>query len=341
MKSPHILLVSLALSLAACSPALVSPQATAEQVTPALPTPIVGTAVSDGSTILPGDTTPGPIPTFEPPTPIPTLESGDSPTDLKYAVLEQYPEIFYCDPDFYPVARLDELELALDRFPDLEANQEEFQSILSHNGLAGLTEFTDEQKLLIYQEHKKLAAIRFEMAEESYQFQIQVTEEVGGVMVVNGLIDGNGAITLLSSQPGIASCPICLAAGTRIDTPGGPVAVQDLRVGDWVWTSNERGERQEAVVLKATRALAPESHETVRVTLDDGRQLEASPSHPTAEGVALGALRVGDSLDGGRVIRIERTPYGQPATYDILPSGGTGWYWANGVLLASSLGKDW
>ncbi len=27
----------------------------------------------------------------------------------------------------------------------------------------------------------------------------------------------------------------------------------------------------------------------------------------------------------------------EPATYDLLPSGGTGFYWANGVLLASTL----
>jgi hypothetical protein len=48
-------------------------------------------------------------------------------------------------------------------------------------------------------------------------------------------------------------------------------------------------------------------------------------------------LHVGDLLDGGRVVQIERLPYDQPATYDILPAGGTGWYWANGILVGSTL----
>ena len=56
-----------------------------------------------------------------------------------------------------------------------------------------------------------------------------------------------------------------------------------------------------------------------------------------ADGRPLGILRSGAVLDGARVVSAEREPYSGAATYDILPSGATGLYWANGVLLASTL----
>src|SRR6185436_5493046 len=101
-------------------------------------TPIEITA--EGSTVIAETAGPppteGPSPTPEPPTPIPTLPSSTlSPTELKYRVLEQFPDFFFCDPDYYPIAREDEMVLAQQRFQDLQANQEEFQTILNHNGL--------------------------------------------------------------------------------------------------------------------------------------------------------------------------------------------------------------
>jgi hypothetical protein len=77
----------------------------------------------------------------------------------------------------------------------------------------------------------------------------------------------------------------------------------------------------------------------VHVVLDDGRELWASPGHPTADGRALSDLRVGDLLDGARVTLLEHLPYEGIATYDLLPSGDTGLYWADGILMGSTLAK--
>ena len=115
----------------------------------------------------------------------------------------------------------DETVLAQGRFAELQANQEEFQAILNHNGLSGTTTFTDEQKLLIYREHKKLNAIYFELAGDKYQFQIQTGTEGQQGSLITGTIDGNGSIEIQKQEPGFPSCPICLAAGTLIDTPRG------------------------------------------------------------------------------------------------------------------------
>lgn len=284
--------------------------------------------------------TEGPAPTPEPPTPIPTLPSSTlSPTELKYRVLEQFPDFFFCDPDYYPIAREDEMVLAQQRFPELQANQEEFQTILNHNGLGGQTAFTDEQKLLIYREHKKLAAIFFELVGDKYQFQIQTGMEGQQGFVIKGTIDGNGSIEILQQDPSFPTCPICLAPGTRIDTPQGPVAVEDLRVGSPVWTMNASGERVPATILETVRVAVPARHQMVHIVLSDGRQLWASPGHPTADGRALGHLKVGDLLDSARVTRLELLTYDGFTTYDLLPAGDTGFYWADGILMGSTLAK--
>ena len=76
--------------------------------------------------------------------------------------------------------------------------------------------------------------------------------------------------------------------------------------------------------------------QVVRITLNDGRSVTASPGHPSAEGQMLGDYRVGDTLDGATVTAVEHVNY-NGATYDILPAGATALYWANGVLLRSTL----
>jgi len=135
----------LAVLLAACAPII--PESGSGVATPIVITAEVSTVVA--STIGPPPTE-GPFPTPVPATPIPTLSASTlSPTELKYKVLEKYPDFFFCDPDFYPIARDDEATLAQQRFPELQTNQDEFQAILNHNELAGVTSFTDEQKLLI------------------------------------------------------------------------------------------------------------------------------------------------------------------------------------------------
>jgi hypothetical protein len=77
----------------------------------------------------------------------------------------------------------------------------------------------------------------------------------------------------------------------------------------------------------------------MHILLEDGRELWVSPGHPTADGRIFGDLIAGDLLDGSRVRNVERVPYGQPFTYDLLPSGGTGFYWANGILIGSTLNR--
>lgn len=132
-------------------------------------------------------------------------------------------------------------------------------------------------------------------------------------------------------------CPICLAAGSLIDTPLGRVAVNELKAGMLVWSVDKYGNRVVRVVAKISKTPVPPTFEIARLMFADGREIFVSPGHPTNDGRAVGDLIVGEFYDGARITAAERVIYDGAFTYDILPSGETGLYWANGVLLGSTL----
>lgn len=129
-------------------------------------------------------------------------------------------------------------------------------------------------------------------------------------------------------------CPICLSGDTSIDTPSGPVNVKELRAGMQVWALRE-GKRVAAPIEKVGQSATPPHHAMVHLVLDDGRELWASPGHPLTDARLVGRLAKGDTVDGASVSSVRPVAYDQPFTYDILAGEG---YWANGILVASTLG---
>lgn len=135
----------------------------------------------------------------------------------------------------------------------------------------------------------------------------------------------------------VHSCPICLAKNTLIDTPSGLVVVQNLQKGSSVWTVNNSGKRVPGVVLETSKTPVPPNHKMVELVLDDGRKLRVSPGHPTIDERTVEDLSVGDMYDGALIISANQLPYGDEYTFDILTSGETGFYFANDILLDSTL----
>ena len=58
-------------------------------------------------------------------------------------------------------------------------------------------------------------------------------------------------------------------------------------------------------ILKVGSVRAPSTHQMIHVILHDGRELLASPGHPTADNRILGNLKTGDFLDGAEIVLID------------------------------------
>ena len=257
------------------------------------------------------------------PSPLPTAE-------LKYRVMDAGGRIDFCDPDFYPIARANEEDLAKAKIADIQKDAETYAAISKRVG-------TDA--LAVYRDWKALNALVLTPIAPRWSFNYRSNpsaSKTSGTQI-EGTVDAFGKVDISKrTQAGPLNCPICLARDTKIATPSGDVAVQDLRIGDLVWTV-ENGARVAAPVVAIGSTPVPATHEVVRLVLSDGRTVLVSPGHPTADGRRVGDLRAGDALDGARIVSAEREAYDGGFTFDLRPAGISGAYWANGVLLRSTI----
>jgi hypothetical protein len=256
---------------------------------------------------------------------------------LEYRIAQNYPDLFWCDPDYYPISREGQEQAnALEQFSSIKANGSEFAAILEHLALPNKSDFSDQEKLLIYKEHKLLSyGISITPAGGLYNFVVRTGENEGKRL--EGTVTSTGQIKVLKEETSFNTCPICLTAETLISTPTGQIPVQQLKTGIPVWTINERGELTALPILKTSSTAVPSEFEIVRITLADGRTLAASPGHPSADLIPLAAYHEGDVLDGSIIVSLENESYNGGFTYDLLPDGPTGFYLANGIILKSTL----
>jgi hypothetical protein len=161
----------------------------------------------------------------------------------------------------------------------------------------------------------------------------------GKTAVVSAIDAAHGQVTFTETvtNPPVGGCPICLASNTLIATPSGSVIVKDLRQGDMVWSEDSLGHRIVAPVKIVSSTEVPRDHQVVDLVLADGRQVFVSFNHPTIYGKPVGLLAPGDWYDGSQVHSSLLVPYWDTRTYDLLPESDTGAYWANGILLKSTL----
>ena len=267
---------------------------------------------------------------------------------LKFKVMDAVGIPAYCDPDFYPVVREGgEQANAIAEYPKIRAQADLYAAILAHEHLAGGD--TDAQKMTIYRAYKLQRAVPLTQNGDEYDFEFRsqwetrslaspVSMPKSDIVLVKGTVRIDGVVNVTSNTPsGPPPCPICLASSTLIATPSGEVRVIDVRAGMLVWTALQNGKREAARVVEVGSTAVPAGHLMVRLRLADGRELLASPGHATADGRQLGSLAIGDRVDGSTVVFWDLVPYSGERTYDLLPAGSTGTYWANGILLASTL----
>ncbi len=258
---------------------------------------------------------------------------------LKFKVMDAVGVPIFCDPDYYPIARAGGEQASADTYyPQIRADAELHSAIVAHENLPS-GDLDEAQKLTLYRAFKRLRVIVLTKTDNTYSFELRVKGQgANAVDLVDGSVRVDGVVTVASRKAsGMPPCPICLAAGTLIATPNGDVRVTDIRVGMTVWTVGSDGTRIAEPVVMVGSTLVPPTHLMVHLRLADGRELLASPGHRTADGRPIGRLAVGDALDGSIVTLWELVPYDGTRTYDLLPAGPTGEYWADGILLSSTL----
>jgi hypothetical protein len=255
--------------------------------------------------------------------------------DLKYRVMDGVGQPLSCGP---PVVRVPTPSEAAAEVAALRSSDPAtFDAIVRHENL-GPGGLTAQQDLVVLHQADLLAALSLRPDGQLFDFDYVAARPAAHH--VAGTIDRTGRITLVrddtSAFPPPGGCPICLASNVRIATPGGEVPVTAVRPGLLVWTLDASGRRAAEPVLRAGHVPAPPGHRVVSLRLADGRTVDASPGHPTADGRHVGDLLAGDEMDGSRVVSAELVPYAGD-TWDLLPAGPTGAYWADGVLLGSTL----
>jgi hypothetical protein len=267
---------------------------------------------------------------------VPPAGGPPSEADLEYRLIDGLGAPFYCDPSLYPVARSeDPVEAAAAVAALRSRNPAEFDAIVRHEHL-NADNLSPADNLRILSQASELAAVPLTPRETRYDFRYEVVGPPSAM--VTGTIDRNGAIDLVSRTAAPhPQCPVCLAQWTRIATPAGELPVAAVRPGMLVWTLDARGRRVAAPVLVVGHTPTPAGHQVVHLMLADGRSVDVSPGHPLADGRAVGDLAPGDQIDGSVVVGAARRPYDGVATWDLLPAGPTHLYWADGVLLRSTL----
>lgn len=140
-----------------------------------------------------------------------------------------------------------------------------------------------------------------------------------------------------STGPAHYGCPICLSANSEIKTPNGDVNIKDIKDGMTVWSTDLNGTMIKSKVIKINNVFVGDTHRVIDLQLSDGRELFASPNHPTYDARTVADLKIGETYDGSTVKSLELVPYTYQFTYDVLPDSPTGNYFANGILVGSTL----
>src|SRR4030042_2211704 len=96
---------------------------------------------------------------------------------LAYQLVEKYPDLFWCDPDFYPIGR-DEEANALEQFPAIESSVIKFAAILQKLGLPQKSDYTAAEKLSIYRQHKLISyGVQMSPVTDGYSFALRTGNE--------------------------------------------------------------------------------------------------------------------------------------------------------------------
>jgi intein/homing endonuclease len=142
----------------------------------------------------------------------------------------------------------------------------------------------------------------------------------------------------------------CLPNTARILTSQGEEKIDNLQIGDSVYTFNNIDGKILAPIIQVIKTPVQKEYIMIKITLEEGRSVQASSKHPIPierkyanssvnqfEELLFSDIKKGDHIDNSKVVSIEFVKYNGEFTYDILPAGESGYYWADEVLIGSTL----
>ncbi len=142
----------------------------------------------------------------------------------------------------------------------------------------------------------------------------------------------------------------CMPNTARILSSRGEIQIDNIQIGDSVYTFNYFHGKIMEPIIQVNKILVQKDYIMTKITLEDGRCIQASPKHPIPiekdylnssktqyEELLFSEIKIGDYVDNSRVSSIELVNYNGGFTYDILPAGESGYYWADGILVGSTL----
>jgi hypothetical protein len=139
-----------------------------------------------------------------------------------------------------------------------------------------------------------------------------------------------------------------LSGETLITAHRGEIPISLLAHADSIYAGDRKGENAGFSPIRVFNKVQVSPYcEMICVKLADGRQLTCGAGHGNIIGAVsieyFGGLKVGDKLQGSKVISVERINYEGEYAYDVLPLGTNQYYWcaeywANGIRVKSPMG---
>lgn len=139
---------------------------------------------------------------------------------------------------------------------------------------------------------------------------------------------------------GDETCCHCLSKGTMILTSEGLREVEKVKVGDRVYSVNKSGKKVLRSIINTAKVKAGNNHKMLFIELANGISIKMSVEHPDKNGLPMiEAVKKGE-LNGIEIKDISLVSYMNRYTYDLLTDGENGVYFANGILLGSTLSSN-